>query len=245
MRFIALLGAVGTAQSPPEFEVASVRLNTANDRIVTINVGPGGRFAARGYTPGLLIQRAYGVMGWNISGGPSWVFNDRYDVNATAAVSGNLTETQLRPMLRKLLSDRFGLVTHEGSKEVPGYALVIARKGLSSEVQQAQASGIDPDASFRFTRASLTAEAVSMPDFARYTAGKVGQVAVDATGLKGLYKFKAAWKLGDATPGVDAKDEFRAVVFDAIETQLGLRFAPRRITIRTIVIDRVHRPSEN
>ena len=95
--------------APTEFEVASVRPNTANDRIVSINVGPGGRFAARGYTLVLLMQRAYGVMDWNVSGGPGWIRTDRYDVSAKAIVEGNLTETQLRPMLQRLLAERFKL----------------------------------------------------------------------------------------------------------------------------------------
>ena len=62
--------AAAFAQAQRAFEVASVRQNKLDDHIVTINVGPGGRFAARGYTFVLLIQRAYGVMDWNVTGGP-------------------------------------------------------------------------------------------------------------------------------------------------------------------------------
>src|ERR1700694_1841342 len=103
---IAAAAAFPQVQAPTEFEVASVRPNTANDRIVTINVGPGGRFAARGYTLVLLMQRAYGVMDWNVSGGPGWIRTDRYDVVAKASIEGNLTERQLQPMLQGLLADR-------------------------------------------------------------------------------------------------------------------------------------------
>ena len=92
--FIAAAAAFSQVQSPTEFDVASVRPNTADDRIVTINVGPGGRFACRGYTLVLLMQRAYGVMDWNVTGGPGWIRTDRYDVTATANVAGNLTEAQ-------------------------------------------------------------------------------------------------------------------------------------------------------
>src|SRR6266404_5068914 len=105
----SLIGAIATiaafSQPPPtEFDVASVRLNTANDRVVSINVGPGGRFACRGYTLVLLMQRAYGVMDWNVTGGPGWIRTDRYDVAANALVPGNLTEEQLKPMLQALLA---------------------------------------------------------------------------------------------------------------------------------------------
>src|ERR1700687_4610939 len=109
----SLIGVIASATAfakpppPTEFEVASVRLNTANDRIVTINVGPGDRFSARGYTLVLLMQRAYGVMDWNVTGGPAWIRTDRYDVAAKANIAGNLTEERLQPMLQKLLADRF------------------------------------------------------------------------------------------------------------------------------------------
>src|SRR3977135_4503832 len=101
--FIAAAAAFAQMQAPTEFEVASVRPNTANDRIVTINVGPGGRFTARGYTLVLLMQRAYGVMDWNVTGGPDWIRSDRWDVNAKAIVPANLTEAQLQPMLQAML----------------------------------------------------------------------------------------------------------------------------------------------
>src|SRR3977135_16702 len=105
--FIAAAAAFAQMQAPTEFEVASVRPNTANDRIVTIDVGPGGRFAARGYTLVLLMQRAYGVMDWNVTGGPGWIRADRYDVSAKAIIAGNLTEAQLRPDRQGLRADTF------------------------------------------------------------------------------------------------------------------------------------------
>src|SRR6202158_2177599 len=131
----SLIGVIASATAfakpppPTEFEVASVRPNTANDRIVTISVGPGGRFAARGYTLVLLIQRAYGVMDWNVSGGPGWIREDRFDVTAKANVAGNLTEQQLQSMLQGLLAERFKLKLHRSSKEISGYALAIAKGG--------------------------------------------------------------------------------------------------------------------
>src|SRR5262245_47347887 len=114
--------AVTQAQAPTGFEVASVKPNLANDRIVRIRVGQGGIFTAKGYTLVLLIQRAYGVMDWNVSGGPGWIRTDRFDVAAKANVPGNLNEAQLQPMLAKLLADRFKLRVHRSSAETAGYA---------------------------------------------------------------------------------------------------------------------------
>src|SRR5215471_1939702 len=90
----ATVPAPAQVKAPMEFEVASLKQNTLDDRIVTIDVGPGGRFAARGYTLKLLIQRAFGIKGFQIAGGPSWLDVDRYDVVARAPVveGGDLTE---------------------------------------------------------------------------------------------------------------------------------------------------------
>ena len=138
---IAVAAALAQAQPPAEFEVASVRQNLLDDRIVTINVGPGGRFATRGYTLVLLMQRAYAVMDWNVTGGPSWIRNDRFDIVAKANVHGDLKETQLRPMLAKLLADRFKLKLHRSSDQIPGYALQVAKGGSKTETRRGRRRG--------------------------------------------------------------------------------------------------------
>jgi len=243
----AAAAAFGQVQAPTEFEVASVRPNTRNDRIVTINVGPGGRFAVRGYTLGLLIQQAYGVMDWNISGGPGWIRTDRYDVAATAVVPGNLTERQLRPMLQGLLAERFKLRLHEDSKEVSAYALIVAKGGPKVK---ASADGEEHPDTFRMNQAGLKGHGLTMEDFARYVAGKLGLVAVDKTGLKGVYDFKADWTVekdqdAGGLPGADPRDELRSVVFAALQNQLGLKLVAQKINVRMLVIDSVERASEN
>jgi hypothetical protein len=82
----AAVPAPAQVKTPLEFDVAALRPNKLDDRIVTIDVGPGGRFAARGYTLKLLTQHAFGMKGFQIAGGPSWLEVDRYDVVARAPV---------------------------------------------------------------------------------------------------------------------------------------------------------------
>jgi len=244
---LLILSLAANAQSPApkEFEVASVRPNNLNDRIVTINVGPGDRFSARGYTLVLLMQRAYGVMDWNVTGGPAWIRQDRWDVNAKANIAGNLTEHQLQPMLQALLADRFHLRVHRDSKEMPGYALVIARGG--AKIKPA-AGGIEQRDSYRFNNTSLSGQGITALDFARFTAGKLGVIAIDRTGLEGLYDFHADWKPPSEQsllPGDDPREALRGVVFSAIESQLGLKFATQKIAVPIIVIDSIQKPTEN
>jgi uncharacterized protein (TIGR03435 family) len=228
-------------QSPTEFEVASVRPNRLDDHIVTIDVGPGGRFAARGYTLVLLMQRAYGVMDWNVTGGPGWIRTDRYDVTAKAMVEGNLTERQLKPMLQKLLAERFNLRLHRVSKEMSGYALIVRKDG--PKLKPAADSEEHAD-TFRLNNAGLSGQGISMENFARYVGGKMGLVAVDMTGLKGFYDFNVRWTV-EADQNADMRDALRPVVFAALQNQLGLKLNAQKISVETLVIDSVEKASEN
>ena len=241
-----LAAALTSAQIPTEFEVASVRRNTANDRIVTIDVGPGGRFAARGYTLVLLIQRAYGVMDWNVTGGPGWIRSDRFDVVAKANVPGNLTEAQLQPMLQALLADRFKLKLHRSSKQMAGHALEVAKGG--PKVQPSAAATEEQRDSFRMTATGIRAQAISMPTFARFLAGKLGLIGVDETGLSGLYDFKLDWPVeavdsASEASGADRREALQSVVLAAMPAQLGLKLAPKKITVQMLVIDNAEKAS--
>jgi uncharacterized protein (TIGR03435 family) len=233
-------------QPPAEFEVASVRQNLLNDRIVTVNVGPGGRFAVRGYTLVLLIQRAYAVMDWNVTGGPSWIRTDRFDVAAKANVQGNLKETQLRPMLAKLLADRFKLKLHRSSNQTSGFALQVAKGGpkLKPAVDDVE----DHRDTFRFTNTGMSGQGISTRDLACVFAGKLGLIAVDETGLSGLYDFDVHWRVGTDRPaadlpGTDPREPLREAAIAALQSQLGLKFVSKEVTLETLVIDHVERPS--
>jgi len=117
-----------SAQAPkPAFEVASVRLNTANRDSMTFG-GPPGRFEASNVTLELLITQAYGVSPERLDGGPGWVRGargDHYDIAARAPDGAPADQRNL--MLQSLLEDRFSLVTHRETRESQVYALVLAR----------------------------------------------------------------------------------------------------------------------
>ena len=73
-------------------------------------------------------------------------------------------------------------------------------------------------------------------------AGKLGLVAVDETGLKGLYDVRTDWKFDPGQPtgpasGEEPGEAWRSVVFKALQDQLGLKLVRRTITIQTIIVD--------
>src|SRR5262249_31218073 len=154
---------------------------------------------------------------------------------ASVDIKDNLTESQVKPMLRKLLEDRFKLRLHTTTREVPGYALVPGKDG--PKIKEVSAEGYDPD-NFKMGRSELSGR-FSMQDFARFIAGKVGVVGVDQTGLKGIYEVKAQWQQPAGIPDspADAADDRRAAVFEAVENQLGLKFKRQRVPVQVLVID--------
>jgi uncharacterized protein (TIGR03435 family) len=125
------------AQPLPQFEVASIKPNKSGDMRVMLGVQPGGRFTATNVPLRLLIRNAYQLQDFQITGGPSWIAEERFDIVAKAESgdqmgdpfraeqSGQPSRGQL--MIRALLADRFKLVVHDEEREMPIYGLVLAR----------------------------------------------------------------------------------------------------------------------
>src|SRR5688572_2683941 len=122
-----------TAQQPassPAFEVASIRANTSAETRSSSAVQPGGRYTATNVTLRQLVRSAYGVQhDSQLVGGPTWTNTERFDIVAKAegSPSTDALRDQARLMLRTLLADRFTLMLHRETRELPIYALVVAR----------------------------------------------------------------------------------------------------------------------
>jgi uncharacterized protein (TIGR03435 family) len=113
------------SQAGPAFEVASIRANRSGDTGVRFGFQPGGRFNGVNVSLQTMIRNAYGVQSFEIVGGPAWLAVDRYDIVAKAPE--NAQPEQVRQMVRTLMADRFKLVLHRETRELPIYALVLAR----------------------------------------------------------------------------------------------------------------------
>src|ERR1700682_101130 len=118
-----------TQDPPKQFEVASIKPADPNGHGVRIQMAPGGRMTANGVTVKFLIQQAYTVKDFQITGGPNWIGSDRYDISTKAEGEGQITPEQLRVMMQGLLADRFKLTFHRETKEMPVYALVVGKNG--------------------------------------------------------------------------------------------------------------------
>lgn len=273
----------GRAQSQAEagpaetFEVASIKPDKSGGRGARMMNSPG-RFRATNITLKMLIRMAYGVQDFQITGGPGWMNSDAYDVEAKEpagadAVSPmNMDESRRRAdeerrkkMVRALLADRFQLKLHRETKELPVYALVVAKNGpkLKESDLPADAKGPGPGGKFRgmmMGPGQVTGNGVTLEFLATALSGTLGRPVVDQTGLKGAYDLKLEWTPDEgqrrmmmvmkggpgAGPGeAPPPDASGPSVFTAIQEQLGLKLESKKGPVEILVIEHAEQPSEN
>ena len=105
------------AQEPaslPTFDVASIKPNVSGDFSWGINIMPR-RFEAKNAPVRFLIQFAWDVKDFQVSGAPGWAGSDHYDIEAVTDKDAN-TE-QLRLMVQALLEERFQLKLHRETRQ--------------------------------------------------------------------------------------------------------------------------------
>ena len=118
--------------SDATFEVAAIRPSNPNpanplSMIPMLRPQPGGRLTATNLTLKMLIGFAYEVQDFRIEGGPGALLSAKFDINAKASSSGTLTPKELRPLVKNLLIERFGLKAHTEPRDMRVYELVVAR----------------------------------------------------------------------------------------------------------------------
>jgi uncharacterized protein (TIGR03435 family) len=240
------------AQSPA-FEVASVKLNLSGERGLSISPPAGGRFKATNVPLGRLIETAYEVERFQISGGPKWLNDDRFDVEAMA--QGNPGLGEMRSMLQSLLADRFKLAITRETRTVPVYALTIAKGGPKLSPPSDPGCKPPPAGScggIRITnRTSATGENASTQQIARVLTVMTSQRVVDKTGLTGVFNFKLQWtadenRIGEPVDTDAAPPEpGETSVFAALQDQLGLRLVSEKDPVEILVITHAQSPAEN
>jgi uncharacterized protein (TIGR03435 family) len=92
---------------------------------------PGGKLQAEKAQLERLVEWAYGLRRYQVTGGPDWINSARYDIEATA--EGNVGSEQIRLMLQSLLEDRFKLKVHRETRQLPVYDLLLAKGGPKLE----------------------------------------------------------------------------------------------------------------
>src|SRR5579863_5066096 len=134
----AMMAASVCGAQQEHFEVASVKPNTSGRPGEDFNLVAGGGLSCINVTLKAMILFAYDLREQQLVGAAGWMDHDRYDVYAKAGKDDNpagakqsFTES-LQPRrlrMRVLLADRFRLTVHNETREMPIYALVVAKGG--------------------------------------------------------------------------------------------------------------------
>jgi uncharacterized protein (TIGR03435 family) len=254
------LAALACAQ--PAFEVASIKQHPIKEGFVrraqssTLQCPPfhcgisGNRFSEEMASLTDLIMDAYNVRRYQIGNLPDWgdSGHDVYDINATVEGDRAPTLAQVRVMLQTLLADRFQLKLHRQTKELPVFALVVAKNG--PKLKPCNEGGAAPDEMTTFHRSwERIAELLSM---------NAGRPVIDKTGLDGVYctsdgqdpAMAVMTEIGNASRKASG-GEGRATtpdessLFTAVERKLGLKLEAQKAPVEILVIDHVERSAGN
>lgn len=258
----------------PTFDVISVKPDSTNGGMMrTMFTGDG--LSMTNLPVHQLLAQAYQLNQDRIFGEPSWSTTDRFDVEAKvagpdAAALKQLPVAQRRSMVQQILTDRFKLVAHHETRDLPVYTLVVAKSGAKfKDVSDAPPTAANPcprmGPRMSMGPGKLMVNDGTMEMFLQILSQQLGRTIVDKTGLTGSYDFTLQWTPdnaaagppssavgapgpaapGGAMPSPPPPDASGASLFTAIQEQLGLKLEPTKAPIDVLVIDHIEKPSEN
>jgi len=123
-----LIAGCAASGQQPAFEVASIRSHGPEVRVVGLSIS-GPRVTVEAFALANLITYAYDLKPYQVIGGPDWAAIERFDLAAKAEGDATVSKEQVREMLKTLVADRFKVQLHRAMREMPVYALVIAKGG--------------------------------------------------------------------------------------------------------------------
>jgi uncharacterized protein (TIGR03435 family) len=250
---VALLVRLAQSQPAPlTFEVASIKPNNALAHNMSLNRTPGGGLEMMNGTVRMLVQFAYGISDYQLSGAPQWFDTEHYDVIAKAPAGTTISnpdtpwvvppDDPVRSRLQTLLAARFQLMAHRETKEMTVLALLQDKGGAKLQVWK---EGDHPGPNMRGTYTSLKCDKFTMQRLAEsILSERFGTNVIDKTGLTGEYNFVMTFQ-PDPPPGRAADAAAGPTFLEALHDQLGLKLERQKGTVNMLVIDRVARPEAN
>jgi len=256
------------SEPKPEFEVASIKPNSGGPASGMTRFS-GGRYITRYTTLKELIGHAYGVGGRSLSdrqmiSAPGWLSVDRFDVEATVAGipddSRGIIPSAVHRRVRSLLEERCALVTHYEQRELPLYALLVARRdgSLGPRLRRRTTPCVSTDTLNGFpVKSTERCGGRIQPGFLQGNGGTIDNLAygiaqfvpdidrvvVDRTGLSGFFDFELTW--APLLPLGTTNRPDGPSLFTALEEQLGLKLEPIKGSVDVLVIDHIEKPTPN
>jgi uncharacterized protein (TIGR03435 family) len=280
MRFIARLCALASvvalpvvlaAQSPAptRFDEMSIVARTGNAPI-SGGVSSPDRFERPDATLIQLVLYAYDLRPLQVVGDPDWMSTKRWQVRAKASVP--LQGDAMRPLVRRMLVDRFGLKARLESRRMPTYNLTLIRAGaLGPKIKPStvncmpfltgerpiQESPRDPSHRFglcsvggSFTPSGLLTPRLNgqpLTGLLQHLEETLDRPVIDQTGLKGNYDIELSYldaSLADPTVAAQSPSQGQSL-FTALQEQLGMKLESGRGSVDVLVIDSVSEPTTN
>jgi uncharacterized protein (TIGR03435 family) len=239
-----------------EFEVATIKPSDPNGRGKGIGINRSGMVTTTNMTLADLIKFGYDLHPNQVVGAPAWFDSDKFDVTGKPATAGMPTVKQMQTMLQKLIVDRFSLKYHSEKKELPVYAISVAKGGAKIAKEEnapvpVPSFGGAPQRGFNLRNATMAEFATIMQ------ATFMDLPVVDQTGFGDTrYSFVVKFtpdpamlavagappiQAQAAAPDLDAPPDLAI----AMEQQLGLRLQRTKAPVDVMVIDKVEKPSPN
>jgi uncharacterized protein (TIGR03435 family) len=260
----ASYGLFGQTTPRPQFQAASVKLNTENPPNRMQRPLPGGRWSSRNANLEMLILTAYGIQTYQLIGGPNWMESDGFDIEAKA--DGEASTSQILLMLQSLLADRFNLAVHRETREQPVYTLTGANGAFNPPPPKGGGcEPLDPSAPPHpgpmpcgMVRTGLSGFLdgynLEMSKVVYSLASVTGRPVIDRTGFTGTIDLHLKFTPDATTQGLPGgalgaappdPDPSRPTLFAALEEQLGLKLTSSKGPVEVLVIDHVERPTAN
>lgn len=239
------------ADANPSFDVATIKPSDTSAPHGTGIRTNGHHVAAYNFPVGELISYSYGLHAKQIVAKESSLLGTHFDIDGVPDIEGHPNLKQSRLMFQKLLVSRFKLAFHYESRELPVYAIQIAKGGPRLPLTTRK-----PGDSTGFSyncQVVLTVRNASVADVAKgMQEAFMDRPVVDQTGLHNRYDFDLKWtpdELQTYCPSDPARsrDDPNAPpgLSTAIQEQLGLKLVPIRAPVQVMVVDHVETPSEN
>jgi uncharacterized protein (TIGR03435 family) len=248
-----------TSTPSPAFEVAAIKPNKSGSSSSHSNIHDG-RVSATNVTVKRILQcQAYDVAGEQIEGRPARLGTDHFDIeakmdDATREKMNKLSRDDrsqyYHRLFQQLLADRFKLVVHWETKQLPVYALVIAKNGPRLE----HAKNGDGGTGTSSSDGKLTAKGITMDKLAQTLTGllsvELDRMVVNQTGIAGAYDLALAWSPANQSAAIADASTDNAVpagpsIFTALQEQLGLKLISAKAPVQALVVDHIEQPSEN
>jgi uncharacterized protein (TIGR03435 family) len=268
----AQVNSPGERNTAPGFDVASIKPVAPGSRITPSRSLPGGAVDLHNVTVEELIVNAWHIFPYQIFGAPAWTRTAAYEISAKPATAAKPGDVNL--MLQALLRDRFRLALHHETRNLPIYALVLARQDgtLGPALVASKEGGCvvripghlppPPDPAKPATRPcgllmmhprQLSGAAVPIVVLAEQFSLRLGRTVMDMTGLQGNYDIDLQWTadegafpfLEGSSDPVPPPDPQGQTILSALKEQLGLKIESRKAPVDVIVIDHVDRPTAN